>query len=90
VLALILVAVSVGLSNFAAAIGIGISGTSARSRRGSSSLSWARSVRTCSAVNVVDGLAEVVGERLGRGDGVRAGLDLDGAAAAGGLHELAD
>jgi putative Mn2+ efflux pump MntP len=32
VLALILVAVSLGLSNFAAAIGIGISGTSARTR----------------------------------------------------------
>jgi hypothetical protein len=41
-------------------------------------------------VEVVDGLAEVVGERAGGGDGVRACLDLDGAVAACGLDEVAD
>jgi hypothetical protein len=35
-------------------------------------------------------LAEVVGEGLGGGDGLGAGLDLDGAVAAGCLDEFAD
>ena len=38
----------------------------------------------------VEGLAEVVGEGVGGGDGVLAGLDLDGAVAAGGPDELPD
>jgi hypothetical protein len=38
----------------------------------------------------VEGLAEIVGEGVGGGDGARAGLDLDGAVAAGGADELAD
>src|SRR6266516_2840129 len=42
------------------------------------------------AVDGVEGLAEVVGEGVGGGDDVVAGLDLDGAVAAGGLDELAD
>jgi hypothetical protein len=37
-----------------------------------------------------EGLAEVVGEGGGGGDGVRAGLNFDGAVAAGGLDEFAD
>jgi hypothetical protein len=39
---------------------------------------------------VVDGVAEVVGDGVGGGDFVRAGLDRDGAVAAGCLDELAD
>ena len=46
-------------------------------------------MRTCAAVDVIDGLADVV-DWVGGGDGVRASLDLDGAVAAGGLDELAD
>ena len=38
----------------------------------------------------MEGLAQVVGEGVGGGDGVRPGLDLDGAVAAGGLDEFAD
>jgi hypothetical protein len=48
-------------------------------------------VRTpASVVDLGEGFAEVVGERVGSGDDVGAGLDLDGAVTAGGLHELAD
>jgi hypothetical protein len=47
-------------------------------------------VRRLAGIDGVDGLARVVGEGAGGGDGVRAGLDLDGAVAAGGLDELAD
>jgi hypothetical protein len=46
-------------------------------------------VRICPAVDVVDGLAEVVGERVSGGDGLRACLDLDGAVTPGGLDEPA-
>jgi hypothetical protein len=46
--------------------------------------------RRLAGVDGVDGLAQVVGEGAGGNDGVRAGLDLDGAVAAGGLDELAD
>jgi hypothetical protein len=48
-------------------------------------------VRT--SAGVVDhgeGVAEVVGQGVGGGDGVRAGLDLDGAVTARGLDELPD
>jgi hypothetical protein len=41
-------------------------------------------------VNLIEGCPEVVGQGVGGGDGVRPGLDLDGAVAAGGLDELAD
>ena len=37
-----------------------------------------------------EGLAEVVGEGVGGGDGLPSGLDLDGAVAAGGLDEFPD
>src|SRR6185437_12280763 len=47
-------------------------------------------VRTWFAVDLVEGLAEVVGQGLGGGDGLGSGLDLDGAIAAGGPDELAD
>ena len=40
--------------------------------------------------DVVEGLAEVVGQGVGGGDGVLAGLDLDGAVTAGGGDELPD
>ncbi len=46
-------------------------------------------VRTGSAVDVVAGLAQVGGKGVGGGDGARAWLDLDGAAARG-LDEFAD
>lgn len=42
------------------------------------------------AVDAVEGVAGVVGQGVGRGDDVRPGLDLDGAAAAGGLDEPLD
>jgi hypothetical protein len=42
------------------------------------------------AVDGVEGLAEVVGEGVGGGDGLPSGLDLDGAVAAGGLDEFPD
>jgi hypothetical protein len=41
-------------------------------------------------VDGVEGLAEIVGERVGGGDGLPTGLDLDGAVAAGGADELPD
>jgi hypothetical protein len=58
---------------------------------GSYYLSWAILVRK-SAIGVdgVEGLAEIVGERIGGGDGLPTGLDLDGAVAAGGADELPD
>ena len=42
------------------------------------------------AADRVESGLEVVGHGVGGGDGVVAGLDLDGAAAAGGLDELVD
>jgi hypothetical protein len=57
---------------------------------GNEDLSWANLVRTGPAVAVVEGFPQVVGQGVGRGDGVRAGLDLNGAVAAGGAYELAD
>ena len=54
-------------------------------------LSWAILVRkSLVAVDGVEGLAEVVGEGVGGGDGLPSGLDLDGAVAAGGLDEFPD
>jgi hypothetical protein len=47
-------------------------------------------VRARVAVDGVDGFAQVGGDRVGGGDGMRAGLDLDRAIAAGCFHELAD
>jgi hypothetical protein len=38
----------------------------------------------------VEGLAEIVGERVVGGDGLPPGLDLDGAAVAGCLDEFSD
>ena len=53
--------------------------------------SWARLVRTSAgAVDVVEGLAEVVGEGVGGGDEVLVGLDLRGAVAACGLDGFPD
>jgi hypothetical protein len=54
-------------------------------------LSWLNLV--CRPVGVVDrfdGLAKVVGQRVGGGDDVRARLDVDGAVAASGADELAE
>jgi hypothetical protein len=39
-------------------------------------------VRTCWAVDRVEGLLQVVGDGIGSGEGVVAGLDLDGSVAA--------
>jgi hypothetical protein len=39
-------------------------------------------------VDAVAGVADVAGHRVGGGDGVGAGLDLDGLVAAGGAGEL--
>ena len=53
--------------------------------------SWLNLVRRPAGVaDRFEGVAEVVGERVGGGDGVRAGLDFDGAVAAGGPDEFAD
>jgi len=41
-------------------------------------------------VDGVEGLAEVVGQRVGGGDRVLSGLDPDDAVAAGGLDEFPD
>src|ERR1700728_3865879 len=54
-------------------------------------LSWLNLVRkSVGGVDGVEGLAEVVWEGVGGGDRVPAGLDLDLAVAAGGLHEFPD
>src|SRR6185437_15180072 len=45
-------------------------------------------VRTWVVVNAIEGAAEVVGQGVGGGDGVVAGLDLDGLVAAGSADEL--
>ena len=51
--------------------------------------SWLKLVRTSTAGgDGFEGLAEVVGEGVGGGDGLSSGLDLDGAVAAGGLDEF--
>src|SRR5215471_21796475 len=42
------------------------------------------------AVDGVEGLAEVAGQRVRSGDRVLSGLDLNGAVAAGGLDEFPD
>src|ERR1700722_19901917 len=55
-----------------------------------SPLTFIKLVRTGSAVDTVEGFAEVVGERVGGGDDVGAGLNFYGAVAAGGLDEFAD
>ena len=47
-------------------------------------------VSTRLAVDAVEGFAEVGGQGVGGGDGVVAGLDFDGAVAAGGADERAD
>jgi len=53
--------------------------------------SWLNLVcRLAGLADRMEGLAQVVGEGVGGGDGVRPGLDLDGAVAAGGLDEFAD
>lgn len=41
-------------------------------------------------MDLVEGFAEVVGQRVGGSNGVRTGLDLNGAVAAGGADELPD
>jgi hypothetical protein len=54
-------------------------------------LSWAILVRkSVVAVDGVEGLAEVVGEGVGGGDGLPSGLGLDGAVSAGCLDEFSD
>jgi hypothetical protein len=45
-------------------------------------------VRTWVVVNAIEGAAEVVGQGVGGGDDVAAGLDLDGLVAAGSADEL--
>jgi hypothetical protein len=48
-------------------------------------------VRTSAAAgDGVEGLAEVVGERIGSGDRLLSGLNLDGAVSAGGLGKFPD
>jgi hypothetical protein len=47
-------------------------------------------VHTAAADYGFEGVAEVVGNGVGGGDDVLAGLDLDGAAAAGCLDEFPD
>src|SRR3954469_7666809 len=51
---------------------------------------WLKLVSARLAVDGVEGCAEVVGKGVGGCDGVGAGLDLDGAVAAGGADELLD
>jgi hypothetical protein len=54
-------------------------------------LSWLRLVRTSAPVgDGLEGLAEVVGDGIGGGDGLPSGLDLDREVAAGGLDEFPD
>jgi hypothetical protein len=53
--------------------------------------SWLKLVRTLAAVgDGFEGLAEVVGEGVGGGDGMPSGLDPDGAVVAGCLDEFPD
>jgi hypothetical protein len=47
-------------------------------------------VRTQIVVDSVEGVAEVVGQGVGGGEGMDSGLDVDGFVAAGGLDEFAD
>ena len=47
-------------------------------------------VRTQIVVDAVEGVAEVIGQGVGGGEGMDSGLDVDGLVAAGGLHEFAD
>ena len=52
-------------------------------------LSWAILVRkSVGAVDGVEGLAQVIGDRVGSGDGLPSGPDLDGAVPAGCLDEF--
>jgi hypothetical protein len=52
-------------------------------------LSWAILVRKpVEAVDGVEGLAQVVGDRVGSGDDLPSGSDLDGAVSAGCLDEF--
>jgi hypothetical protein len=44
--------------------------------------------KSAGAVDGIEGLAEVVGQGVGGGDGLPSGLDLDGPVAAGGLDEF--
>jgi hypothetical protein len=61
--------------------------THPRSRR-APDLTWANLVRkSAGATDGVEGLAEVVGYRVGGSDAPGAGLDLDGAVPAGGAGE---
>lgn len=53
-------------------------------------LAWLILVRTGDSVDGGERLVEVVGEWVGGGDGVVAGLDFDGAVAAGGVDETFD
>ena len=45
-------------------------------------------MRTLVVVEAVEDVAEVIGQGVGGGDGVVAGLDLDGLVTAGGADEL--
>jgi hypothetical protein len=51
---------------------------------------WLNLVRIRRSVDVVENLAQVVGQGVDGGDGAQAGLDLDGAVPAGGADELPD
>lgn len=52
--------------------------------------SWPNLVSQLDCRGLAEGSAEVIGQRLGGGDGFVAGLDLDGSVAAGGADESAD
>ena len=47
-------------------------------------------VRTQIVVDAVEGVAEVIGQGVGGGEGVDSGLDVDGLVAASRFHEFAD